>query len=117
MERIVPFLTQFAVPRTGDANIPGRYDPSIQVWVIDTATGPTPIVSSANPPAELATKTDVVRERDDPGSFNLLELSTKTSVVPEQDDFRLSAVALEVFLETTTKSVGERTDFDTDCYQ
>lgn len=117
VEHVVPFLTQFAVPRVGDARIPGRYDQKMQVWVIDTPTGPNPIISSANSLSELTTKTDVIRERDDPGSCNLLELGTKTSVVPERDDFRIPTLAFEVSLETTTKASGERTDFDTDCYQ
>jgi len=106
----VPFLTRFATPRIGDEQIPGRYDPAMNVWVIDGTGGPTPIVESQTPLVELATKTDVVREQDDPGTSYLSELATKTAVRREQDDFRMTSL-WHLALETTTKIANERVDF------
>jgi hypothetical protein len=114
---IRPFLTQFAITRTAEAALPGRYDATLQLWVIDSPIGPTPLVSSSAGLPELATKTDVKQEGDDPGPLALLELHTKTSAVPEQDDFRTLAGVWHAHLETTTKVNAERPDFDPDCYE
>jgi len=109
---IVPFLTRFAVPRTGDANIPGHYDKALQVWVTESSPFPIPIVESGACLVELATKTDAVRERDDPGETStcLTELTTKTAIKSEQDDVTMASPWL-LNLATTTKIGAERPDF------
>jgi hypothetical protein len=109
-ESVVPFLARFAVPRTGDPEIPGHYDPAMNLWVIDGSAGPMPIVDSQMPLVELATKTEVVPEQDDPGSSYLSELATKTAARGEQDDLRVTR-SWHLALETTTKIAKERVDF------
>jgi hypothetical protein len=113
----VPFLFEFAVARTGENDTPGRYDPAMMVWVIDGPSCPTPIIDAATTTlVELATKTDVVRERDDPG-LSLIDLATRTAVQSEHDDFQNASLAYALHLETTTKVNSERVDFDSDSYQ
>ena len=56
---------------------------------------------------ELVSKTDVIRERDDPSPRAVLELSTKTETRPERDD--PSPRRLLEFL-TKTATVRERDD-------
>jgi hypothetical protein len=107
---ITPFLTRFAVPRKDEFEIPGRYEPSMHVWVIDGPAGAIPIVNSQTSLVELGTKTEVVSERDDPGHSFLPELATKTAVRRETDDFRAAGGAWELALETTTKIDTERID-------
>jgi len=113
---VVPFLAQFAVPRERSDDIPGCYHAAMQVWVVGDPDKPVPIIDSGTALMELATKTDVVRERDDP-SPSLLELGTKTSVTPEQDDHPILSQSWRLVLETTTKVSEERPDFDSYCDQ
>lgn len=56
---------------------------------------------------ELVTKTNVIRERDDPSPRALLELSTKTETRPERDDPSPRRL-LEILTKTST--VRERDD-------
>jgi hypothetical protein len=120
---IKPFLAQFAVPRSGDQQIPGHYDPAKQIWVVQGPSGLRPIIESEVALGETWTKTAANTERDDT-TPSLAELATKTEVVRERDDpgFQL---ALETFtrnrerdepswqleLETSTKIEPERTDY------
>jgi hypothetical protein len=113
---VVPFLTQFAVSREGSDDIPGCYDAAMQVWVVGYPDNPVPIIDSGTALLELATKTDVVREQDDPGP-SLLELATKTAVKSEQDDYPIISQSWRLVLETTTKVGEERPDFDSYCDQ
>jgi hypothetical protein len=109
---VQPLLTRFGVARTGHFELPGRYCDERQVWVVDTADGPNPIIQSGThlaATAELATKTDVQRERDDPGQIWPVELSTKTAHQVERDDVdpRLAYVCE---LITVTRIAPEQTD-------
>jgi hypothetical protein len=113
---VLPFLTTFAIPRSGDEILPGRYAAEEQVWVVDGPTGSTPIVTSTTKLSELATKTDVRQEQDDPGVSTLIELITKTANLPEQDDYPGLQMGWQLQLMTVTKVTGERPDFDPDCY-
>jgi hypothetical protein len=84
-----PFLATLAVRRTGTTSeLPGRYCAQQDLWVVDGPNGPIPIVMShqEDPLPELVTKTDEIRERDDPSPSLLLELSTKTETKRERDD-------------------------------
>jgi hypothetical protein len=106
---IIPLLVASSIPRTGDESLPGHYDPSRAVWVLDAADGPIPIIRAQKELAETKTITEVKRERTDEKD-SILELSTKTSKVPERDDYRSTLIRTMTLLETTTKVAGERTD-------
>jgi len=84
--RVRPMLTQRAIERTGDAQLPGAYCAQRHVWLVNGA----PIVEAMSDLAELATKTLAQMERDDTCELSLLELQTKTRAEAEQDDQDLS---------------------------
>lgn len=113
---VVPFLAQFAVPREGIDDIPGCYDAAMQLWVVGDSANPVPIIDSGTELLELATKTEVLREQDDPG-LSLLELGTKTRVTSKRDDNPIASESCRLFLETTTKVAQEGNDFDSYCDQ
>lgn len=105
---ICPLLVQGAVQRTQCDDIPGSYSPVHHVWMVETPQGPRPIVNAQPSLAELASKTDSVRERDDPGDLALLEMATKTKAELERDDQDFNLQALE--LATKTFTVRETDD-------
>lgn len=109
-KRRLPLLVGLSVVRTGEDTLPGHYDEEQDVWVVDGCDGSKPIIEMAANIAELETKTDVVREIDDPGSMLYIEASTKTEVKPERDDeLRTSMMELPQ-LFTKTKVQKERDD-------
>jgi hypothetical protein len=108
-EGVRPFLTRGAITREAEEELPGHYDPARQVWMVGTDHGQTPIVEAEPDRSELATKTDVRQERDDPGPVSL-ELSTKTFIMRERDDHHESSLRILRAVETTTKIQGERRD-------
>lgn len=77
-----PLLTQGAIERTGNAELPGTYCAQRHVWLADGA----PVVQAMSNLAELVTKTNAQLERDDSSGPTLLELQTKTKAEIEQDD-------------------------------
>jgi len=106
-----PLLMRFAVRRQLGAALPGFYDDEKQVWVVETSQGVVPLVESTGAPAanaELFTKTNAERERDDPGASELLELLTKTANQLERDDVDPKQRLLELI--TLTKIGSERPD-------
>lgn len=107
-----PLLAAHAVTRTGSDTIPGRYDSTRQVWVLDTEQGAMPIIQCAASLAELVTKTKVQQEQDDPGDPNavFLENSTKTFQAPERDDVVGCDLAAVLELATKTEAQPERDD-------
>jgi hypothetical protein len=108
---IEPLLTRFATLRTGKAELPGCYDETRQVWVVQIANKTQPIIESEGhlkKITELVTKTDVQAEKDDPGYGGLLELTTKTAHQTEKDDVRASDTLFHLI--TATKVGGERPD-------
>ena len=84
--RIRPLLTQGAIERTGDAELPGTYCERRHVWLVDGV----PAVQALTGLAELVTKTNAQLERDDNSDPTLLELQTKTKAEVEQDDQEFS---------------------------
>lgn len=104
-----PFLARSSIPRNGDPTIPGHYCHERRVWVVETTEGLAPIVSTHHRAAELATKTDAVQEKDDPGRDPMIELITKTASQLEGDDERVRTSYL-LELSTKTESVTERDD-------
>lgn len=80
---VVPYLAQFAVPRTPTNPISGAYSEDTAMWMMDTTQGPRPAIECSEDCHELSTKTAVREESDDELT---LALSTKTRVQEEQDD-------------------------------
>ena len=101
-----PFILDFCIPRKS-VDTPGfQYDEISNLNVIMTENGKVPFVESDIYILELATKTEVKREEDEPneetlgslpsprigaeqgqcGSSSFLELLTKTKVDRESDD-------------------------------
>ena len=101
--RVSPFLAAYAVPRTGDAQIPGRYDPSLNVWVVDTSEGAQPLIETGATVGGTSTSTAVRMEQDDTdvSPLQLASTTTHTKVNVEGDDLDVSANALA---EVTTKT-------------
>ncbi|WP_426954959.1 hypothetical protein [Muricoccus radiodurans] len=104
-----PLLTTLAVARSGDNSIPGHYCPDQQVWVVETNSGPKPLVQVCAHSAELTTKTKAQQEQDDQAWPALMEGTTKTSVRQERDDASLRDLAI-LELATKTEVKVERDD-------
>jgi hypothetical protein len=80
----LPLLVRFARPATGEPPaVPGRYDPQLGLRVLDSETGPVPVVSRGSLLA-LVTKTDHKQEQDDENAC--LASITKTGVPREAED-------------------------------
>lgn len=79
----LPYLAQFAIPRTEIEAIKGWYSHETAMWMLDTVDGPQPFINCNSASSELLTKTEVKEESDDDVA---LELFTKTLVQSEQDD-------------------------------
>lgn len=105
---VKPFLTNGAILRTGDDTIPGCYSDELQMWVVETAAGPAPIVSVDPRLTELVTKTKVLQEQDDEAISALLEGTTKTADYPKRDDVPPRLLWLEGTTKTETRQ--ERDD-------
>lgn len=91
-----PLLTQGAIERTGNAELPGAYCAQRHVWLVDGA----PVVEAMSDLAELVTKTNAQLERDDNSDPTLLELQTKTKAEVEQDDQEFSVHLLGLTTKT-----------------
>jgi hypothetical protein len=111
------FLSRFSVQRKAGWEIPGKYDPTLQMWTTITGTGVVPIIESDDGLAELITKTHANMEEDKVDSYSvgfvrsamtqtasersartpsaLLEITTKTDAELERDD---TAPGVEGFL-------------------
>jgi hypothetical protein len=96
-----PLIMRFAVSRTDSEEVLYKYDYSRNLSVVKTKTGDTPFID-LNSQAELVTKTEVKRERDDEERRGILELDTKTKIQRERDDKNIG------FLELTTKTDVKR---------
>ena len=101
-----PFLATFAVERTGDPSLPGQFDPSRDVWVVDGADGPTPIVQHTWGLGDTSTLTRVKAEADDTDidGQTMASTTTFTKVTAEGDDTDVSAAAA---LEIQTKTQAQ----------
>lgn len=91
-----PLLTQGAIERTGNAELPGNYCEQRHVWLVDGV----PAVQALTGLAELVTKTEAQLERDDNSDPTLLELQTKTKAEVEQDDQDFSVHLLGLTTKT-----------------
>lgn len=80
---VLPYLSQFACPRTEVAALGGFYCSERAMWMVETVDGPLPAIECGSASHEMLTKTEVTSESDDD---MVLELLTKTAVQAEQDD-------------------------------
>jgi hypothetical protein len=113
LTKISPTLAAFAVPRTGDAEMVGRYCHERDVWIVDGKEGPRPIVELRTDIAETATFTKVLAEQDDTDVSPTLEAATHTStaVRAEADDQDRDSLANTLLMVTTkTEANVERDD-------
>jgi hypothetical protein len=93
-----PLLFRHAIPRTSSAELSGHYDPTTQLWVIETKAGFLPLVEASDPALlETATTTRVRQEGDDDDftadqklCATLLDTSTLTKVRQESADDDIS---------------------------
>lgn len=113
LTKISPTLAAFAVPRTGDAEMVGRYCHERDVWIIDDHEGSRPIVELRTDIAETATSTKVLAEQDDTDVSPTMEAATHTStaVRAEADDQDRDRLANTLLMVTTkTEANVERDD-------
>jgi len=106
---IKPPVLNYAVPQRKDVGVNYIYDETLNMNVVMTESGKAKFIDYAGCSIEFATKTDVVRERDDVGErvADGLELATKTEVNRERD---------EDALEFTTKTAVQREGDDDRAY-
>jgi hypothetical protein len=100
-----PPILNYAVPQRKDEGVIYSYDENLNLNVVMTKNGKTKFINLADSYIELATKTDVERERDDVGeridsalafatvtkveresTDDTLDFATKTNVQREADD-------------------------------
>lgn len=96
-----PFLTAFAVPRTGGDDMIGHYCRVTDVWVINGIEGARPIVEARTDRGQTSTITRVRAEVDDTDIDRTAGLGTTTEVKSEADDLDRIAIGL---LSVTTKT-------------
>lgn len=99
-----PLLFSRAVLRTGSDEIPGVYCSKRHVWIHEGE----PLVTGKSALAELQTKTETRKERDDDQKSFAAELETKTRAQVEREDQDFNLGLLE--LVTKTASEIERDD-------
>lgn len=118
-----PLLFRHATPRISFEELPGRYDPGSQLWVIETNDRLVPVVQTDDTALlDTRTVTKVRQEADDDDlsrddmltapqrTSALAELATKTAVQQESDDQITASGLLE--LETRTANNQEGIDED-----
>lgn len=103
-----PFLAKAAQSRTGVNDMPGHYSDELDMWVVETENGPTPIIAEGAL-AQLLTKTRADGEEDDDSPF-ALQFMTKTAQQIEGDDDRPYATNQMLQLLTKTNTVQETDD-------
>lgn len=112
-EYVSPYLARTAVVRTGTDEIPGYYSNEIDMWVVESEGGATPIIQNGSL-AQLKTKTEVIQEEDDESPYSL-DLTTKTAHQIESDDHSPDFSGTVLQLMTKTDTVQEKDDkCDTD---
>lgn len=119
-----PLLFRHATPRTSSAELPGYYDPSTQLWVIETSAGIVPVVeAAASTLIETNTSTRVRQEGDDQDCSNTVGLAviafaetTLTAVQMEVDDQDASTDlrSFEALLDTSTLTKVRQESADDD---
>jgi len=86
MRDVRPFLANFATPRTGGDEQPGRYCDRSNLWVIDTVSGPRPLIETDDALGQAVTTTKIRTEADDTDVQMGAGLITHTSINTEADD-------------------------------
>lgn len=110
---VAPFLIKFAQPRLGSDQLPGRYCEDHDVWVVDTPTGPVPLVQSGEGCLATETVTRVLAEQTDQSVTHAHAGTvagwTTTAVEMEQTDVRGDLTPLHL-VATLTEVHAEQTD-------
>lgn len=101
-----PFLARFAVQRTSDPGLPGRYCDEREQWVIDTPEGPVALANLTH--GHMATETRVGGEASDACIGPVVALATETSVGGEGNDW--SATGVPAAMGTLTEAGNEQLD-------
>ena len=119
-----PLLFRHATPRTSSTDLPGYYDPSTQLWVIETSAGIVPVVeAAASTLIETNTSTRVRQEGDDQDCSNTIGLAaiafaetTLTAVQMEADDQDASTDlrSFDALLDTSTLTKVRQESADDD---
>jgi hypothetical protein len=122
-----PLLFRHATPRTPSADLPGYYDPSTQLWVIETSAGTMPVVeAAASTLIDTNTSTRVRQEGDDQDYSNTVGLAviafaetTLTAVQMETDDQDASTDlrSFDALLDTSTLTKVRQESADDDLTQ
>jgi hypothetical protein len=108
--QVTPYLSRFAVSRTGGTDISGFYSAEEAMWVVETTQGTRPIIDFADSALELVTKTAAQVEKDDDKHLFALELATKTDSAHESDD---KSAYPSFLLELSTKTFAQLESDDT----
>ncbi|MCC2602229.1 hypothetical protein [Sphingopyxis yananensis] len=119
-----PLLFRHATPRTSSADLPGYYDPSTQLWVIETSAGIVPVVqAAASTLIETNTSTRVRQEAEDQDYSGMVGLAaiafaetTLTAVKMEVDDQDASTDlrSFDALLDTSTLTKVRQESADDD---
>lgn len=117
---ILPLLFRAATPRLAGAELPGYYDPNLNVWVVKTGGVRRPIITvSEEALLCIRTSTRTTAETDDDEALiefsaqQLCELQTKTETKQESDDegaCSLTSLGSIAELETKTSFNSEVDD-------
>jgi len=117
---ILPLLFRAATPRSDGPELPGSYDPNLNVWVVSAGGVSQPIIRiSESELLCIRTVTKIAAETDDEEALtefskqHLCELETKTEVKQESDDepaCSLSSFGSIAELETKTNFNSETDD-------
>lgn len=123
---IRPLLFRAATPRLAGAEIPGNYDPRLNVWIVDTGGVSRPIITVSDEALlYIRTTTKVTAETDDEETFvelsakQLCELGTKTETQQEsgdEDTCELSRIGSIAELATKTAHKSEADDDETEVH-
>jgi|694.fasta_scaffold19195_8 hypothetical protein len=125
---LAPLLFRHAIPRTSSAELPGYYDNTKQLWVVETKGGIVAVVeAAATTIIQTNTSTRVHKEGDDKDCSNTVELATiafaettLTAVQMEVDDqdasteFRSFEALLDTHTLTEVRQEGDDTDAQTE---
>lgn len=116
---IRPFLTQLATEREPIAPpLPGFYSPEHSVWMVDTGSGPRPIVEERRDIGETSTFTKILAEQDDTDVTVAAagDTATTTRVQIEADDSDITAATLEVATKTYAQVESEDVAFEIEAH-
>lgn len=110
IDAVSPIFLRFAVARSAETPLPGRYDQEANVWVVDQPTGTIALIAAASQVTDLATKTRSQQEQDDESINLAIHCGTKTKAQLEREDLSINDPYFLVELSTKTATPRERDD-------